>query len=770
MSIRLPLWCLALWSFLRVSGADFTISPAQVRNDYAGLVTFQMDGLVTGETVLIEQVYDFDGNGVVNGPDRAIRSDQIVDGELRLLGGATNINVLRDEDGATNGSIRATLRFAASPELARGVGHYVFRFSSPFNRFPSQNMPFTVVSAPFAQKIQGVVQSDGTNVPFAAVGLIQVGAGPIGFKGIVGGTADATGNYSLSAPPDSYWVVAFQAGYVTDFKAAPHVTLAAGATLSTNLVLIGATTTLAGRFVDSLNPALPALPLGQFTVFNDDLLFTIAAANADANFNVPVTAGSWTIRASWQSAIAQGYLVPQANFFAETHYDTSAGPVTDAVVALKRATALIYGSVRDNLGAPVPGIVISANADGGRFDGFAISGADGLYGLGIDAGGGFVNVQDLTAAPANGYLWTGSNFGISDGQSQSLEIVGTIPTAHYRGRILDDAGTPVTDLGMFATRNQGGGTSLSTTDTSGHFDLPVFGGTWHLNFNGESRPELLFPSYNFSVTDGISTINVIIARRTTGHIAGYVHKPGGGGIGGLSVKVTGTSEGNDYVQTTYTDTSGAFQFAVFNATWMVTADPNVLQYQLGYLPPDPILVTLPPSEGVAHFDLTAIPPPEVLTKSLPDAIVGSFYFLTLEATNGVEPVRWTIAAGVLPDGLILNSSGGLAGTPVSAGLSTFTVSANDTRGSSGVRELSIRVLSAGVAQPPALDQPTLLSGGTFCVRVTGTGGTSYTLQYTTGTTGWTDIVTTNAPATVFLLKDPNARDPYRHYRLRVNPQ
>jgi len=65
--------------------------------------------------------------------------------------------------------------------------------------------------------------------------------------------------------------------------------------------------------------------------------------------------------------------------------------------------------------------------------------------------------------------------------------------------------------------------------------------------------------------------------------------------------------------------------------------------------------------------------------------------------------------------------------------------------------------------------PALLPGKVFNVRVTGVAGQSYTLQFATIGTNWTDILTTNAPGNVFYLTDNQATNISRLYRLRVNP-
>jgi hypothetical protein len=732
-----------------------------------------MNGLSPGETVQVAQFYDFNGNGVVDGPDLAVRSDSVTDGQPKLVGGATNVNVLRDEDGATNGAIRGSLRFAFAPEMARAVGSNLFRFSSPSNHFPVSNVPLTIVSAPYAQKVQGAVKNNGTNVPYAAVALVQVGAGPIGFKGIVGGTADAAGNYTLKAPPDSYWVIAFWPGFVMDFTAAPHVTLAPGVTITTNLNLIAATTTLAGTLVDNDNPALAALPYSQITVFDTSLHFTIAATDSNANFNLPVTPGTWTLRASWQSAAAHSYLVPQAGSFLEVHFDTSFGPVTDADVAFKLATALIYGTVRDNHSNAVPGITLSANGDGGAFDAFGMSDSNGLYSLAIDAGGGFVQVQDLTGQPANNYLWTGTSFGISDGQALKKDVLGVVPTAHFRGHILDDTGAPVSGLSIFASGANTTlvGSALATSDANGGFDLAVFGGTWQLYFNDQGTG-LIFPAYPFNITDGVNVTNNIIARRTAGSISGYVHNQTNGAVSSLPVTCSVTVDSTSYNLTAYTDSSGNYSFPVFNGTWKVSLSPYDLLSR-DYNPANPVNVTLPPTNGVANFILVRIGPsngpPRIATTSLPGGFVGQSYYQTVVVTNAVRYLDWSITSGALPGGLSQDSFiGSISGTPTNTGLFNFTVQVTDVRGSNAASALSINV-SSGPPQAPRLDLPTLLPGNVFRVRITGTLGQSYTLEGAKALTNWTGILTTNAPSAVFYLQEINATNASRFYRLKVNP-
>ena len=80
---------------------------------------------------------------------------------------------------------------------------------------------------------------------------------------------------------------------------------------------------------------------------------------------------------------------------------------------------------------------------------------------------------------------------------------------------------------------------------------------------------------------------------------------------------------------------------------------------------------------------------------------------------------------------------------------------------------AIRVQPAPV-QAPVLDSPAMLPGNVFRLRVTGVSGLSYTLQSSATLTSWSDVLTTNAPANVFELRDVKATESARMYRLKVN--
>ncbi len=89
----------------------------------------------------------------------------------------------------------------------------------------------------------------------------------------------------------------------------------------------------------------------------------------------------------------------------------------------------------------------------------------------------------------------------------------------------------------------------------------------------------------------------------------------------------------------------------------------------------------------------------IVTKILPDAARGAPYAQTLVAAGGVEPYRWVIEQGTLPDGLALSEAGIVSGTPTKEGLASLTLRVEDDAGGSTIGPLTVRVaMSEGLLE------------------------------------------------------------------------
>ena len=68
--------------------------------------------------------------------------------------------------------------------------------------------------------------------------------------------------------------------------------------------------------------------------------------------------------------------------------------------------------------------------------------------------------------------------------------------------------------------------------------------------------------------------------------------------------------------------------------------------------------------------------------TLPNGTVSTAYSQTITASGGTSPYSFAVTSGTLPTGLSLSSAGVLSGTPTTAGVSSFTVTATPGPGRS----------------------------------------------------------------------------------------
>ncbi|GEM_PF-745316 len=133
--------------------------------------------------------------------------------------------------------------------------------------------------------------------------------------------------------------------------------------------------------------------------------------------------------------------------------------------------------------------------------------------------------------------------------------------------------------------------------------------------------------------------------------------------------------------------------------------------------------------------ITVNPPPlEIITTSLSSAVVRAAYSVQLTATGGASPYTWFVATGALPDGLTLNAAtASITGTPLKAGIFTFTVEVRDAQTRSARRDFAINVAN----QPLAIDRATanfeVTRNAAFAYSVNATGGAApYVWALTSG--------------------------------------
>ena len=111
----------------------------------------------------------------------------------------------------------------------------------------------------------------------------------------------------------------------------------------------------------------------------------------------------------------------------------------------------------------------------------------------------------------------------------------------------------------------------------------------------------------------------------------------------------------------------------------------------------PTINGYPMQTVISNFSIVVNPEGFIIEDGLPPtAFVGSEYSYQFAAVNGVQPYQWGIVEGVLPSGIRLATDGMLSGKPTSAGISTFTLRANDASGHQADKTYTIKVIDPPV--------------------------------------------------------------------------
>ena len=92
--------------------------------------------------------------------------------------------------------------------------------------------------------------------------------------------------------------------------------------------------------------------------------------------------------------------------------------------------------------------------------------------------------------------------------------------------------------------------------------------------------------------------------------------------------------------------------------------------------------------------------------ALANAAVNSSYQQSLQTTGGTIPITFAITSGALPTGVTMSNAGIIAGTPITAGAYSFTVTATDANGCTGSQNYGITVSCVPlVLTPQVLSTP-----------------------------------------------------------------
>ncbi|HZR17378.1 MAG TPA: putative Ig domain-containing protein [Verrucomicrobiae bacterium] len=699
------------------AAVTFTMTPAAVSNTYNGRITLQVTGLTSGDTVVVQKFLDLNTNGVIDAGDWLVQQFNLTDGQAGMvIGGVTNFNVPEDIN-TTAGQITAKLNFQNGDFIQQIAGQYVFRLSSPSGHFVPITSLFSVTNLPYTQKFSGNVVSNGTSttLPNAVVLLFpppRPGKNGPGGSPLASAVANNSGGYSIPAPPGTYTPVAFKNGYVVDFSAPPIITLGSGKTINTNLTVLNATSTISGKLVDASNASI-GLPGILMSVQSANGLLGVGYTDTNGNFtsSVQASAGQWALRAEDTSLVIHGYLGLQ------NRTKASAGQ-TGVTLTVPKATALVYGSVKDSLGNPLPGYDIYGNDNNSYlYQTDAYSDVNGNYVAAVLGGLGpndpwWLSVSTDTGP--TGYIFSQPTFdqnggtNISAGTAVQANFTALLATNYITGNVkANGTNLPVVGVYAYATINNVDFNVSSDTDINGNYSLNVGNGTWSVSVNcgggNDGLDNLLgngsyqcpanqnvtinnnAGSANFTVQlcNGVQILTTNLPNGQVGSFFGFTLQGSGCGGGPLNWSLNDPQDfpsslgfgGDGSIQGT-PNSSGTYNFTVSaNDGNGHSSSQNLSLY------------IAPPST-----------PLQIVTMSLPSGTNGSPYSQTIQASGGQPPYSWFIPgySALPPQNLILGSNGVLAGTlTTSGGPFYFDVAVTDA-----ASNIVYQTLSLFISSPP----------------------------------------------------------------------
>lgn len=595
-----------------VLAAGLTVSPAVITNDYSGKVTLTLTGLATGQTVLLEKYCDLNTNGVIDPGEPLLQSGIVTDGRLPLIGGVRNLNVPGDDDGATNGQIRAKLGYPGiSPVFDYVAADYLWRASNPTNGLVLATQSLTVRQKVTTQGVTGRLTATGTGWPLtnALVVLAPRNGSPVS-----GAVADADGHYTLYGPPGGFAVLAIRPGFVADMDAS-GVLIPSNQLVSLNVALPAATRTISGQLRDSATGA----GLGGVMVRGEAEPNFFAAVFSDAagHYTLPVGVAQWTVAADRGQLAQQGYVGWDEGVGA----DTRSGNVGNLDFETPKANALIYGVLRDAQGQLVSGFSVGAKQDWAYEAAGRAWATNTGFCLGVVAGDWRVRPDDDELS-AQGFWSNDTNVTVVAGQARQTDLILQPLTAHLLGRVVDDTGAPVANLGLGVSNDQNVD-FYPGTDENGHFDIGVFAGTWHFHIDSDDARQrgLVGPDLPITLTNGETRTNIVfVAQRTTAQITGQVQDDGGHPLAALWVWAWANIGGTSYNTGMETDGNGHYQLGVINGTWSVGLNCGGANGLIdrGYECADNQSAAMAGANQVLNFTVTTAPdttPPALLSSS-----------------------------------------------------------------------------------------------------------------------------------------------------------
>ncbi|HTV50533.1 MAG TPA: putative Ig domain-containing protein, partial [Steroidobacteraceae bacterium] len=143
----------------------------------------------------------------------------------------------------------------------------------------------------------------------------------------------------------------------------------------------------------------------------------------------------------------------------------------------------------------------------------------------------------------------------------------------------------------------------------------------------------------------------------------------------------------------------------------------------------------PQQSTTVTLTLAVVSPVGITTSSLPSALVGQAYSVTLAASGGTTPYSWSLSSGTLPSGLSLNgATGAISGTPTATASTALTFKVQDSSSPQQSATLTLTLAVVSVVGITTGSLPGGVVGQAYSATLAANGGTTpYTWSVASGT-------------------------------------
>ena len=720
-----------------VVAPSLSLTSSSIDSSYFGSVGIQVDGLESGESVILDRFQVNTTDGTVDGAAILQQRVTLTDGEQGLIGGVANVNVIADLTPA-DGSITAQVDFFTSfvPQM---IGEYVFRVSSPSGRFTPLSTRFTVTPAPLGQAVKGRVTSGGSGLAHAYVCLLDEDNAGLNF--VAGAVADATGHYTIPARPGNYRIVAARPGYGIRLATETAVTLAAGTDATVDTTVLAGTRHIRGRLADKQDPSkalagVQVVLVGNFGE-NEASEISFVYTGLDGTFDALVSAGRWSVYVLDDAVTQIGYV----GLLDGVEVDVVDGDESGIHLLLPKATALYNGHVTGTGGAPLEGVEVLGFTSDFSYGAFGTSDADGYYTVAISTdhwrvepfadsleGLGYVGVRSIDTGPLTDTAVV-ADFS-AEAASATLDV-----------QVNDAEGNPIPYLAYRIYQDGGTSLLLAATDEDGRFTVGLHAGSFLL----EAAPETLsgyIEARPANVTLAAADTQSITLQllSPSNHVNVHVVDQFGSPVPFFPLYLGATLAGKTHRAAEYTDWDGNASLPAIPGDWTLLLNESgyFAPESYGFLPTTNRPVTVAGADVAYELVLTST----LVTRDESLRVVrGTPVTLSLakllandSVLPGHSPTLVYIETTGTGGGGIVRSGGSVTYTPPASGSAdTFSYIVTDGDGNYAAGTVGVVITEPGAGTFNILG---IVPDGTdMVVRFAGVPGVTYQIQHSSNPAG-----------------------------------